>query len=194
MTDPLAFATAVVALLVTPGPTNTLLATAGATVGFRRALGLLVAELSGYFVAVSTLILVLGPAIATRPALGLGLRCVSAACLVYVATRLWRSPIDERQAPITSRHVFFTTLLNPKTLVFAFAIFPSVSADARLAVLPWLGGFSVLVATVGTVWIALGTAAGRPFRRAVEAGLVRRLGAGVVGAFGVLLAVSVVCR
>ena len=41
MTDPFAFALAVLALLGTPGPTNTLLATAGAAAGWRRSLRLL---------------------------------------------------------------------------------------------------------------------------------------------------------
>jgi threonine/homoserine/homoserine lactone efflux protein len=193
--EPLAFATAVFLLLVTPGPTNTLLATAGATSGFRRAVPLLAAELGGYLVSVSTLMVLLGPEIATRPALGQALRLASAGCLIFVAARLWGTSPVAGEAPraVTFRHVFFTTLLNPKGLVFAFAIFPPVSAGARLAVVPWLGGFSVLTVAVGTAWIALGTAAGRPLRRAVEAGLVRRFGAGVVGVFGLLLAVSV-CR
>jgi threonine/homoserine/homoserine lactone efflux protein len=43
---------AALSVLVTPGPTNTLLATAGAGLGFRRALPLLTAELSGYFLAI----------------------------------------------------------------------------------------------------------------------------------------------
>jgi len=44
MDDPLLFALAVLTILGTPGPTNTLLATAGATGGLRRSLPLVPAE------------------------------------------------------------------------------------------------------------------------------------------------------
>lgn len=44
MTNPFLFVLTVVTILVMPGPTNTLLATGGATVGMRRALPLALAE------------------------------------------------------------------------------------------------------------------------------------------------------
>ena len=47
MTDPLAFVLSVVALLAVPGPTNTLLATAGGLGGVRRAIPLIPAEVTG---------------------------------------------------------------------------------------------------------------------------------------------------
>ncbi|MFY8031875.1 MAG: hypothetical protein ACOVO5_08585 [Devosia sp.] len=47
MTDPLLFLAAVLTLLGTPGPTNTLLATAGATAGVRRSLPRLLGVLGG---------------------------------------------------------------------------------------------------------------------------------------------------
>ena len=188
-----AFAAAVGALLVTPGPTNTLLATAGATVGFRRAAPLLLGELCGYLVSVSTLLLVLGPVVAARPALALALRGASAVCLLFIAWRLWRAPAraSSARASISVRHVFVTTLLNPKGLVFAFAIFPPPTTGAAIALLPWLGVFSLLISTIGAAWIAVGSAVGTRLPRAVASGLVRRVGASVVAVFGVLWAASV---
>lgn len=53
MTDPILFAFAVIAILATPGPTNALLATAGAANGLRRSLPLVPAELAGYLIAIA---------------------------------------------------------------------------------------------------------------------------------------------
>ena len=52
MTDPGQFAIAVLALLIAPGPTNTLMAVAGAGPA-RILLPLLVAELAGYVVVIA---------------------------------------------------------------------------------------------------------------------------------------------
>jgi len=57
-------------------------------------------------------------------------------------------------APITFYRVFITTLLNPKAIIFAFALLPSQIGFLNL--LPWLLGLSVLIATAGTGWIILG--------------------------------------
>jgi hypothetical protein len=67
MEDPLLFTLAVLAILGTPGPTNTLLATSGAGVGLRRSLVLLPAEACGYLISILLLGLVLGPVVAASP-------------------------------------------------------------------------------------------------------------------------------
>ena len=48
MTDKFSFIIVALALLATPGPTNTLLATSGAASGFRKSLVLLLGEFLGY--------------------------------------------------------------------------------------------------------------------------------------------------
>mgnify|MGYP006894100190 CR=1 FL=1 len=60
MTDPIAFVLAVIGLLATPGPTNTLLAASGAAVGFRRSLHLILAEAAGYLCSILVLAVMLG--------------------------------------------------------------------------------------------------------------------------------------
>ena len=71
MTEPLAFILAVLGLLATPGPTNTLLAASGAAVGLRRSLHLIPAEVSGYLCSILALALVLGPVAQTLAAVRL---------------------------------------------------------------------------------------------------------------------------
>lgn len=129
MLDPIAFAPAVLALLLTPGPTNTLLAASGATVGVRRSLRLVPCEIAGYGISIFVLILLVGPLVAGHAAFGAALRMAAAGYLAWSAVVLWRTA-GERFAdaprPISPRRVFTTTLLNPKALVFAFAIFPAL--------------------------------------------------------------------
>jgi len=90
MTDPIAFLLAAFALLATPGPTNTLLATSGAAAGFLRSLRLVGAESIGYAIAITVLSLVIGPVVNTSPLLGVALRLGCGLFLLYAAWRLWR--------------------------------------------------------------------------------------------------------
>lgn len=89
MTDSTSFMIAVLVLLLTPGPTNTLIAIAAATNGRRSALLLIPAEFSGYFVSIGTLLLLVGEMVAVFPAIGVTLRVGCALYLAYVARGLW---------------------------------------------------------------------------------------------------------
>ena len=180
MTDPLLFALAVLAILGTPGPTNSLLATAGATMGWRRSLALIPAEAAGYLIAILALGLLLGPVVAAQPGVAAALRLSVGAYLLVLAVRLWRhgAPGVAAGATVTPRQVFVTTLLNPKALVFAFGVVPFGAAR----VWPYLVGFTALLALVALSWVTLGSALGRAAR-----GLAPRLGALAVGSFATLL-------
>ena len=89
MTDEFSFIIVALALLATPGPTNTLLATSGAASGFRKSLVLLFGEFLGYMIAIAVLIAAMGPIIARAPNFGLALRIVSGLYLLHVAWKLW---------------------------------------------------------------------------------------------------------
>lgn len=191
MEDPLLFALAVLAVLGTPGPTNTLLATAGATVGFRRALPLLPAEAAGYLIAILAIGLALGPLIAGVPSVAAGLRLAVGAYLAWLAVKLWRrGPVDLSVMPVTPRQVFVTTLLNPKAIVFALGVIPF----GVVPWWPWMLGFLGLLSAVALGWIALGALLGRAAGAAGQAGLVPKLGAAVVGVFAVALVVGPLLR
>lgn len=184
MTDPLLFALAVLALLATPGPTNTLLATAGASVGLRHALPLLPAETAGYLLAILLIGTVLGPVVAEAPTFALVLRLIIGAYLLQVAWKLWRGA--DRPAAggaITPARIFVTTLLNPKAIVFALGIVPLQSQNAPL----YLAAFAMLCASVALGWIGVGALLGRAAQAKGRGALVPRLGAAIVSAFAVLL-------
>ena len=126
MEDPLLFVLAVLTILGTPGPTNTLLATSGAAAGARASLALVQAEAAGYLIAILTLGLVLGPVVAASPLLATGLRLAVGSYLLLLAVRLWRrgGAALVEGGVVTPRQVFTTTLLNPKALVFALGVVP----------------------------------------------------------------------
>ncbi|OAN54068.1 hypothetical protein A6A04_12545 [Paramagnetospirillum marisnigri] len=188
MTDPLAFTLAVLALLATPGPTNTLLAASGATAGPRRSLALIPAELSAYLLSISTLALVVAPLLAAHALLGAGLKLAAAAWLVCCAGRLWREgggPDFGDEAVITPLRIFTTTLLNPKGLIFAIAIFPPASP---LDLIPWLVGFSGLAVVVAAGWITLGATLARSAGSRATPTRICRLAAVVLVVFAVTMA------
>jgi threonine/homoserine/homoserine lactone efflux protein len=157
LANPVLFVTSVVILLIMPGPTNTLLATSGATVGFRRSTPLLLGELAGYIVSILVIQFVLGPAMARAPSTALVLRVAAGTYLMILSVRLWITPFVLARAVISLRQVFVTTLLNPKAFVFAFVIIPFTSPHASV----YLSLFIGTVPAIGTLWITFGTFLGQ---------------------------------
>jgi threonine/homoserine/homoserine lactone efflux protein len=86
-----AFALAVLGLLATPGPTNTLMAAAGAQRGVARSLPLLVGELGGYFIAITVWTELVGAVAATQPWVPVVARLLAVVFLGWVAWKLWRA-------------------------------------------------------------------------------------------------------
>lgn len=185
------FALAVLALLATPGPTNTLMAAAGAQRGLRRALPLLVGELGGYLIAITVWIELVGTIGASQPLVPVLARLLAAGFLAWSAFKLWMGAgqADLAQRGITLSRVFATTLINPKALVLAFAIFPPVSFAARL---PYLGVFAGLMIGTAVGWMTLGTIAATSSAGWLSAGRIERITAVALAIFAILLLVQTV--
>jgi threonine/homoserine/homoserine lactone efflux protein len=172
-------AIAMAALLLTPGPTNTLVALAGAERGFLRALRLIPVELAAYLAAVVPLALA-GPLIVDRVPGAATVVTASAALWVGIlAVRLWRLPAPGAASAVTAGRVALTTFLNPKALVFGLVILPGGSLAPRLAL------FALLVGLVAALWAAIGAGALGPFARGA---LLRRGAAVWLAALSALLA------
>lgn len=191
MIDLLPFTLAVLALLATPGPTNTLMAASGAQRGVAASMPLLAGELGGYFVAITLWIELVGAAAASQPLVPVIAKFVAAGFLAWSAWKLWRNAgqADLAQRGISLGRVFATTLINPKALVFAFAIFPPVEFLARL---PYLAGFALLVIATAVAWMALGTLAARSSVGLLTSSRVERITAVALAVFAVLLVVQTV--
>jgi threonine/homoserine/homoserine lactone efflux protein len=154
MQDPLLFSLAVLAILGMPGPTNTLLATSGALVGWRRSLPLVVAAIAGYLIAITVLHVVLAGVLAAYPWIKTVLRLTVGAYLLIVAFELWtrRDALEGAPPAIGFHRVFITTLLNPKAVVVAFGIIPFSQPNAILFVVAFAG--FIVIAAVS--WILVG--------------------------------------
>lgn len=148
-----AFVFAVLALLLAPGPTNTLIAVAGAQGGVGRAARLLPAELGGYLAAILPLAIVGAEVLQRFPAAGVALKLSAAVWVMLLALRLWGIGGAAAAAEVGARRVFVTTLLNPKAVIFALILLPP-PADPQF--FPRLALFCLTVACVALLWGAAG--------------------------------------
>jgi len=193
MTDPVAFVLSVIALLAVPGPTNTLLATAGGLGGVRRAVALIPAEVAGYLLAIGLITVVLRPVLVAWPQAAASLRALGGIVLVALAVRLWRRGAVDRLGDgsgtpsIRAWHVFVTTLLNPKAAVFALGIIPHLGGPAPRLALPYVAAFVTLLVAIACGWATLGALLHGRERPRVRPLAIRRGGAVVLMVFATVL-------
>ena len=150
----------VVTILLTPGPTNTLLASSGIQVGIRKSLALIPAEALGYLIAITTWGLIIGSVSKQFPMIPVILKLFSAAYIFYLAIKLWRTAskeIDLDQPSIRSRELFIATLLNPKALLFASAIFPVYVWQSSVAYTAHMLTFLLLILPIAFFWTYVGS-------------------------------------
>jgi threonine/homoserine/homoserine lactone efflux protein len=176
-------ALAILALLLTPGPTNSLMLLAGAERGLIRACRLIPAELAGYFLTVVPLVLVGQSVLENWPGLRAAVALAAAIWVAFLALMLWRLPDVATAQTVGAKALFVTTSLNPKALIFGLVLLPSPD---RLVVNLVL--FAALIAVVALLWAGLGallrgTASGRP--RALF--VMRRLASVFLAIIAVLL-------
>jgi threonine/homoserine/homoserine lactone efflux protein len=158
---------ALLVLLASPGPTNALLAMAGAQdpdAGLRRlALPLLV--LAAYLATVLPLTLWGDRWLDQLPQLRSGLTLCAAVWVTVLALRLWRTEALSLTSAVTPLQIGLTTLLNPKALVIGLVLLPK-AASTPLG----LGLFAALVLAVSTLWLHLGASLPQGARPMVNRG------------------------
>jgi threonine/homoserine/homoserine lactone efflux protein len=156
-------AVGIIVVLITPGPTNTLLAAAGLRQGVRRSSPLIAAELAGYLVSISVWGHFLVQAARALPWLPSLLRVAAGVYIAYLAVDMWRAAValpDSTQRPIGMRTLFVATLLNPKGLLFAGTIFPAIAFAQVPAYATAMLMFACLLVPIALAWIAFGAALG----------------------------------
>ncbi|NWK74776.1 LysE family translocator [Acinetobacter cumulans] len=150
----------VITILLTPGPTNTLLASSGLQVGVKKSFRLIPAEAFGYLLSISFWGLLIGKVTAYIPALPPILKLFSAAYMLYLAIRLWKTANavqDLDQPCIRAWELFLATLLNPKALLFASAIFPAIAWKNSMYYTAHMLAFLLLLIPIAFFWTFIGS-------------------------------------
>ena len=144
-------------ILAMPGPTNTLLFSSSVARGFSRSLVLVVAELVAYLLAISCWGFVLLKLLQDQVWIATTLKLGAAFYIAYLSLKIWKFEKSlTPESSITSRHVFITTLLNPKAFLFAsFVMPPKVFIDTA-AYFPAMGTFALTMIPVSLGWCLLG--------------------------------------
>lgn len=183
------FVGGVLLLLLTPGPTNTLMMLAGYSSGWRTSVGLIAAELGGYLAIIISIGLVAATVFVAYPQASLWMKGLAAAWVLFLSWRLWRSShsAKEPEEAIGPRTVFMTTLLNPKAPIIALVLLPQGSAHE---VLPWLLGFALLVVLAANLWLAVGSLVANGSGKLLTPPAMRKCSAAGLLGFAVLLAGS----
>ncbi|MCU4391709.1 LysE family transporter [Acinetobacter courvalinii] len=149
----------VITILLTPGPTNTLLASSGIQVGLRKSLLLIPAEAIGYIIAITAWGMLIGKVSATFPLLPTFLKLLSAAYIIFLAIKLWRTANQDvvlNQPTICPKELLCATLLNPKALLFASAIFPAAAWKSQDIYMAHMATFVALILPIALFWISVG--------------------------------------
>jgi threonine/homoserine/homoserine lactone efflux protein len=182
MMTPAEFALALFALLLTPGPTNTLIALAGAERGWRGALRLTPYEAAAYGLVTLPLAIAGSQLAADHATLRHAVTLLAAAWVGYLAVRLWRIPSDDAMGPSQNGalRLFTTTLCNPKGLIIGLVLLPSQPH------LGWAAAvFLVILIAVSAFWAVAGHLAGSGMGLKP---IVRRASAAWLGILAVWLA------
>ena len=143
-------ALAILALLLTPGPTNTLVALAATARGWIGALRLLPYEIAAYLLVTVPLALLGALALEAAPLLRPIITLASGIWVMWLAIRMWRPNVEAGATEVTPRRLFITTLLNPKALIFGLVLLPGPHLALHLLL------FVALIVLVAAVWAGIG--------------------------------------
>ena len=155
--DLLYIASVAALILAMPGPTNTLLFSSSVARGFSRSVVLVAAELVAYLLAISCWGFLLLKLLNDQVWIATTLKLGAAFYIAYLSLKIWKFEKSlTPESSITSRHVFITTLLNPKAFLFAsFVMPPKVFVDIA-AYFPAMGTFALTMIPVSLGWCLLG--------------------------------------
>ncbi|URK87792.1 hypothetical protein LP421_08370 [Rhizobium sp. RCAM05350] len=162
----------------------------GSAKGLRSIALLIPAELLGYLTTIVPLAWLGSEVLERWPVLSVVIKLAAAGWVMFLAVRLWQKQThDGTSCEVTAKHVYLTTMLNPKALVFGLVLLPPpVDSDfaTKLAI------FSVTVMAVALIWGGAGslTQAGNSGSRRLH--LVQRVASGWLALVSITLIAGVI--
>lgn len=151
---------ALMLLLLAPGPTNTLLMRAGALVGYRASWKLVFIECLAYLLQVSAWGVAWLYLAAHSPWVLKATQLAAACYLLYVSFKLWQresSTADSSNEHFSGRYFFWLTVMNPKGLLIVSFIAPVNAFTSLQGYAGFMATLVLVVIPVGTAWIVLGS-------------------------------------
>lgn len=145
-------------LLFIPGPTNILIFNSGYRNGFNKAPSLILSEWAGYIMSISLWSASAGLLFSANEWVDIASRFICSLYLFFLSLKLWWSGHAEkiRNLNISSKVIFFTTFLNPKSFIFATIIFPVKMTDNVFIYSECLMRFTIVLFIASIFWICLG--------------------------------------
>lgn len=154
------FVLAVIAILMIPGPTNALLASSAYQQGVAKTCLLIPAQLFGYFYAINLWVLLIHLSSPIWPNLIHLLHVLSALYVLWLAFHLWKSTHlaqhNQRHQFIRPWQLFFSTLKNPKALLFAAGVLPSETWHSPTYFIWVFTLFALVLLPTAIFWMSLG--------------------------------------
>ncbi|WP_412529739.1 LysE family translocator [Burkholderia lata] len=184
-------------VLLVPGPTNTLLLSAGLKLNLRGACRLVAAEASGYVIAITVWGFFLWSLATQYPWIVSCVKLISSTFIFYLAVNMWFKGADfgaTDAPPLGFRGLFFATLMNPKALLFSSAIFPESAFRSLEIFLTSTGVFLITLIPIGLLWSRSGRLLVMNRSEGRLASIVLRCSSLVLLTFAATLASSVLNR
>lgn len=156
----LATVSALMLLLLAPGPTNTLLLRAGVLFGFRASWQLAFVECLAYLLQVSVWGVALLYLAAYSPWALKAIQLVAACYLLHVSFKLWRRKNSDVHAAgdrFSGLYFFWLTVMNPKGLLIVSFIAPLNTFASLQGYATFMAILATVVIPVGSAWILLGS-------------------------------------
>jgi threonine/homoserine/homoserine lactone efflux protein len=156
----LATVSALILLLLAPGPTNTLLFRAGVLFGFRASWTLALIECLAYLLQVSLWGVALLYLAAYSPWALKATQLAAACYLLYVSYKLWQrknSVVSLGPDRFSGLYFFWLTVMNPKGLLIVSFIAPVGTFSTLPGYAGLMATLALVVIPVGAAWIMLGS-------------------------------------
>lgn len=149
----------IIVILLTPGPTNTLLAASGVQAGYKKSLVLIPAEALGYLCSITLWGFVLKQLLNQFPTILPVLKLIAAIYIIGLSIILWNTANITKSSQfrtINYKTLFTITFLNPKAFIFAVTIFPLSTWENFSNYLTVMLSFLLVLIPVANIWIFFG--------------------------------------